>query len=131
MMKKATLTRKLKNEYGVFGHLDIHDSLLRFTTLEHPKLYIPKNGYRVVRDTTGRFQWYEVAGVPNRSEIEFHEGNLFKHTRGCILVGLYYQGDAIVHSLEALRLMRDWFGDEDWWLNIEHDFSILRVTKND
>lgn len=122
-MKSAILKRKIKNQYGIFGQLDIDNYINRFITLEHDILYIPAGSYNVVRDTTGKYRWYEVQDVPNRTEIELHEGNLKKHTRGCILVGLYYLDYEIRKSKKALTIMKDYFKNEDWNLTIKEDFK--------
>jgi len=47
---------------------------------------IPAGHYKFKRDTHGRFQWFRVLEVPDRSAIEFHEGTKPSHSQGCILV---------------------------------------------
>ena len=70
---------------------------------------IPEGMYRVRRDTTGRFQYYEVMDVPNRTEIEMHRGTKPSHSQGCIL----FLTDS------DLGVLLDWFGDNDWVLEIK------------
>lgn len=48
---------------------------------------IPAGIYKCVKDNTGKFQFYKVLNVPNRSNIEIHQGNYESDTEGCILVG--------------------------------------------
>lgn len=43
----------------------------------------------------------EVADVPGRGDILIHTGNLPRHTRGCILVGMRHVGNMVVDSREA------------------------------
>lgn len=69
---------------------------------------IPYGQYRVKRNTTGRFQYYGIENVPNRSNIEIHKGTLPSHSDGCILL----------LTNEDLSVLMDWFGDDDWYLDI-------------
>ncbi|WDP86146.1 MAG: hypothetical protein HUN05_14270 [Desulfobacter sp.] len=46
---------------------------------ERPRKISPKYG-----DT------FEITGVPNRTHVLIHPGNLVKHTRGCVLLGQYF-----------------------------------------
>ena len=64
-----------------------------YPTLERPWLdnqpnisCIPAGHYKFTRDTHGRFQWFMVLDVPNRTNIEFHTGTKPTHSQGCILV---------------------------------------------
>lgn len=97
-----------------------------FKTLERPWLNntpssscIPEGCYLVKRDKTGRFQYYAVQEVPNRSAIEFHAGNFVEHSQGCILVGegLNREQD-LVNSNNAINKMVEIIGDNDFILNI-------------
>jgi len=79
----------------------------QFPTLERPWLKnqtsiscIPAGHYKFIRDTHGRFQWFRVLDVLERTHIEFHEGSLPSHSKGCILL-----------SHEALTAMMWFFGD--------------------
>jgi hypothetical protein len=47
---------------------------------------IPAGHYKFKRDTYGRFQWFEVLGVYNRTHIEMHLGTKPSHSEGCILL---------------------------------------------
>ena len=99
---------------------------IRFPTLERPWLNnkvsiscIPEGCYLVKRDKTGRFQYYAVQEVPNRSGIEFHAGNFVEHSQGCILVGegLNREQD-LANSNNAINKMVELIGDNDFILNI-------------
>ena len=79
-----------------------------FDTLERPWLNnqtsiscIPAGNYKFTRDTHGRFQWFRVLDVPDRTNIEFHTGSKPEHSEGCILV-----------SMECLKSMLWFFGDK-------------------
>lgn len=49
---------------------------------------IPPGRYRCLRKTSPRFgETFEITGVPGRSHILFHAGNLAADTRGCVLLG--------------------------------------------
>ena len=47
---------------------------------------IPAGFYRFARDTHGRFQWFRLLHVPNRTHIEMHLGTRPSHSQGCILM---------------------------------------------
>jgi hypothetical protein len=89
-------------------------------TLEPPNLNnqrniscIPEGIYVIKRNKTGRFQYYEVQDVPNRSNIEMHKGVIPEHSDGCILL----------LTNEDLEVLLDWFGDNAWVLNIQEDIQ--------
>ena len=69
---------------------------------------IPYGQYRITRNKTGRFQYFGVEDVPNRTHIEMHYGSIPTHSDGCILFTT--QGD--------LDTLMQWFGDDDWYLEI-------------
>jgi hypothetical protein len=90
------------------GKLTLPDGI-EYPTLERPWLNnqpsiscIPAGHYKFKRDTHGRFQWFRVLDVPERTHIEFHEGTKPSHSAGCILV-----------SHDALTAMMWFFGDEE------------------
>lgn len=43
-----------------------------------------------------------LEGVPARSGIRIHSGNTSKDTKGCILVGLHFNGESLTDSRQAL-----------------------------
>jgi hypothetical protein len=84
-------------------------------TLERPWLdnmvsisCIPSGHYKFKRDTHGRFQWFRVLDVPNRTHIEFHQGSKPKHSEGCILMSTY-----------DLNQMMEFYGDEELTYTLE------------
>ena len=74
------------------------DGAPTFPTLELPWLdnarrvsCIPVGKYQLRRINSPTFgQAFEVADVPNRSEILIHPGNTVEDIQGCILVGEYF-----------------------------------------
>ena len=88
----------------------------RLTTLEPPDRgnevnvsCIPEGVYKITRNRTGRFQYYGVEDVPNRTNIEIHKGTKPSHSDGCILL----------LTDDSLRVLLQWFGDFNWLLNIK------------
>lgn len=78
---------------------------LKLTTLERPYLdnqrnisCIPEGTYEVRRDRTGRFTWFAVQNVPNRTAIEFHEGTKPEHSEGCILMSVLDLQDLLLET---------------------------------
>jgi len=89
-------------------------------TLERPWLNnqvsiscIPAGIYKFKRDTHGRFQWFRLLDVPNRTHIEMHEGTKPEHSEGCILMSKT--------DLNALK----------WFCNDENLTYILEVRDYD
>ena len=62
---------------------------------------IPAGFYKFMRDTHGRFQWFRVLCVHERTNIEFHEGSKPSHSEGCILM-----------SNADLNTLKWWCGNE-------------------
>ena len=94
-----TILRKYHSQ-GTTGKL-ISDKVI-FRTLERPNLSnqqdnpntkqndsscIPEGIYKVVPDKTGRFQYFKVLDVLNRSNIEIHPANSIEDLLGCIGIG--------------------------------------------
>ena len=102
-MPDLTLMRiRTDKEKGTFGNLYI-DTKFFCNTIEPPdfnddgiddnekgRSCIPAGDYLCKRDYyhRGKYETFEITGVPNRSEIKFHTGNDVRHTAGCILIGL-------------------------------------------
>lgn len=102
-MPDLTLMRiRTDKKKGTFGNLYI-DTKFFCNTIEPPdfnddgiddnekgRSCIPVGTYVCKRDYyhRGKYETFEVTGVPNRSEIKFHTGNDVRHTAGCILLGL-------------------------------------------
>lgn len=77
-----------------------------------PHGWEPNSGYRFKKT------WL-VNGVPNRSAILIHAGNTHVDTHGCILVGLLSKGSRLIHSLEAMNLLRKVIGKNQFELVID------------
>jgi len=81
-----------KQTNGVFT---LYDAAFQGYTLERPWVNnepniscIPEDIYFVKPDNTGKFQWFEITHVPNRSNIEMHGANKVQHLQGCIGLGI-------------------------------------------
>ena len=96
-MQSVELIRLEKGGQGTFGVLRL-DGEVFCVTLEPPERgnltdisCIPAGRYRCRRVVSPRFgETFEVTGVPGRSQILVHAGNLAADTRGCVLVGRRY-----------------------------------------
>ena len=106
------LTRTESGPDGTLGELAINGER-RFFTLEpdedraeHPA--IPVGTYRVVVSYSVRFKRMLpcVVGVPGRSGIRLHPGNVAGDTDGCILLGMAKTGTAVLRSREACELFQ-------------------------
>ena len=52
---------------------------------------IPCGNYAALRKQSPRYgDTFEITGVPNRTHILIHPGNVVDHTKGCILLGQYF-----------------------------------------
>jgi len=63
-----------------------------------------------------------VTDVYGRTYILFHSGNVEKDTAGCILPGLAFgelDGQpAVLHSAQAMKVLENVVGKEDWILTV-------------
>jgi hypothetical protein len=93
-MRKIDITRLEKSEEGTFGVLRL-DGRVQCVTLEPPERgnrvgvsCIPAGTYTCRRVDSPTFgPTFEVADVPGRTAILFHQGNVARDTHGCILLG--------------------------------------------
>jgi hypothetical protein len=93
-MKTVDITRLEKSEDGTFGVLRL-DGRVQCVTLEPPERgnrvgvsCIPAGTYTCRRVDSPTFgPTFEVTGVPGRTAILFHQGNVLRDTHGCILLG--------------------------------------------
>ena len=74
--------------------------------------HIPEGVYEVVRHQSPKFgDCYLVKDVPNRSHILFHQGNFYRDTLGCILVGEYkatdIDGDGFVDIVNSSKTFKE------------------------
>lgn len=113
-MKLITLTRVEYSSKGIFGMLEDDKESFLLNTLERayesgqntfiPK--VPRGTYTCVRGdhkllTLLPFETFEVTGVIDHSGILFHPGNKETDSEGCILLGLFRNGDVILSSRAA------------------------------
>jgi len=97
MVETMELIRVEKGEEGTFGVLRL-DGRVFCVTLEPPDRgnlpdvsCIPAGSYRCRRVESPHFgPSYEVEGVPGRSHILLHAGNVASDTHGCVLLGREY-----------------------------------------
>ncbi|OIQ49732.1 hypothetical protein BerOc1_01657 [Pseudodesulfovibrio hydrargyri] len=93
-MRKVDITRLEKSEEGTFGVLRL-DGRVQCVTLEPPERgnrvgvsCIPAGTYTCRKVDSPSFgPTFEVTGVPGRTAILFHQGNVARDTHGCILLG--------------------------------------------
>ncbi|MFT5702884.1 MAG: hypothetical protein ACI9TO_000238 [Rickettsiales bacterium] len=93
-MNKLILKRKYRSGEATLGVLLDQENKEICKTLENPWINnevgiscIPEGTYEVVSDNLGRFQYWKILNVPNRTGVEIHNGNKEQHTKGCILFG--------------------------------------------
>lgn len=128
-MKKVKLNRKKlitnsKNDSPVciLGKLE-SDGKEIAATLENPWLdnlqgisCIPSGQYKCVKDNTGKFQWWKILDVEGRQDIEIHQGNYAKDTRGCIIIGQdwAWEGEEpkVINSTATLKKLQKILSDE-------------------
>jgi hypothetical protein len=106
------LIRESAGEQGTLGRLLVNGRF-GFFTLEpdedranHPA--IPVGTYRVVVTPSVRFKRMLplVIGVPGRSGIRIHPGNVADDTDGCILLGMSQTDDSVQSSRAACELFQ-------------------------
>ena len=111
--KTFILRRIWKNEAGVWGTLIDYKKDQPFAvTLENDYYAIPAGMYELQKYSSKKFKkTYEVTGVPGRTKIIIHKGNIEAHTKGCILIGEQFEDDSILYSshgfIEFMNRMND------------------------
>ena len=83
--------------FGTFGILKINKSVF-CVTLEPPdkeniqnKSSIPAQQYECHKFNSPTFgKTYKIMGVPERTNVLLHAGNLVKHTKACIILAQYF-----------------------------------------
>lgn len=130
-MSKAFLFRIDKTCKYTRGYLIINGEL--FHTLERPWKNnrrniscIPSGSYNctyLVRSASGKYRKvYHVESVAKRSGILIHNGNLVKHSKGCILIGMragYLDGKpAVLKSRAAVRKLNKLMKGESFTLQV-------------
>ena len=132
-MTIARLLRIEKTESETLGLLQM-DGETACLTLEppdrnnlHNRSCIPPGRYRCARKASPRFgETFEITGVPGRSHILFHAGNLADDTHGCVLLGRRFGRlngrRAVLESGLALQSFLDGLrGQNDFELEIRED----------
>lgn len=112
-MDVVVLKRVIVSSVVTQGVLCLGDRAL-CVTLEKPWLgnrrnvsCIPDGRYDVQPFSGVRYRdVWQVMDVPQRSYILFHAGNSVADTDGCILVGRAFHGARILHSRDALDMLR-------------------------
>lgn len=110
-MKTIDIIRLEKSDQGTFGVLK-RDGEVFCVTLEPEDRgnaanvsCIPEGEYTAQRVNSPTFgDTFEITGVPGRSHILFHAGNVEGDTHGCVLLGRSYghlKGDRAVLSSGA------------------------------
>ena len=133
MMKTVTLQRTAHLSNGTTGEMTLPSGAV-LQTIEPPWAdnktgvsCIPAFTYTVNRDKTGRYQYYEVTNVPNRSAIEIHPANYFinphgkQELHGCIAPGLSKMpGDlpGVASSRSACKKLLDEMGEDSFLLEV-------------
>lgn len=99
---------------GTFGAMLISDHVF-CVTLEPPDFdnqknisNIPPGKYICKRTNSPKYgATFEITGVPNRSHVLFHAGNVVTHTKGCVLLarkwGILGKDRAILNSGNTFR----------------------------
>jgi len=93
-MRLFTLKRKYRQDEATLGFIIDENKKEICKTLENPWLdnkplvsCIPEGTYKVIKDNSGKFQYWKILGVAGRDKIEIHNGNKEKDTKGCVIVG--------------------------------------------
>ena len=142
MDRRAVLTRDESTDHGTRGVLVAGDLVLH--VMEPPwrdnrprRSCVPPGTYDVVPHVSPRYgRSLLVTGVPGRSHILIHAGNVggdrdlgwHTHTLGCLLPGLRrgrleVQGRvqaAVLASRTALRHVMTWAADRPFTLEVSH-----------
>lgn len=108
------IVRLEEAEDGSFGSLLIEGHVF-CVSLEPPDKdnqknisNIPPGKYTCKRVNSPKYgETFEITGVPNRSHVLFHSGNVVKHTKGCVLLarkfGVLGKDRAILNSGKTFR----------------------------
>ena len=122
-MQQLKLKRVIESNKANLGIITLEgEEVCR--TLENPwldnKAYlscIPKGKYKVEKYSSAKYpDVWELKSVEDRTYILIHNGNLAKHTQGCILVGRNwgFLGEelAVTSSKNTLDHLREILDDE-------------------
>ena len=128
---QVEIFRVESGKQGTYGVLTIEGKFFCIT-LEPENLNnlpdlscIPAGTYHCIGKLSEKFGLcFEVLGVPNRTGILFHYGNVLADTHGCILLGVEYNplNRKILKSLNAWGYFKTIVG-EDFTLTIKNLFA--------
>ena len=115
-MKALKLTRLDQSDWATFGTLTDEENRKLCVTLElpwrnnaHGVSCIPPGQYIARRRFSPKrgYDLFGIEGVPDRSDIEMHIGNLPSDSEGCVLLGTVFgllgQKAGVLQSGEAFR----------------------------
>ena len=129
-MEAVLYRHKLTSMYTI-GKLVYGDTI--HATIERPWLgnaanisCIPSGSYTckfIKRSASGKYRnVYHIIGVPGRSGILIHAGNLVRHSRGCVILGTRHgklvNRQAVLNSRSAVKSLADHFKGEDFILHV-------------
>jgi basic membrane lipoprotein Med (substrate-binding protein (PBP1-ABC) superfamily) len=128
---KVFLIRTERKSTHTLGVLVVGDT--KFYIIERPWLNnqrniscIPSGTYQVdylARSASGKYKkCYHVRNVPNRGGILIHNGNLVKHSKGCLIngkrAGFIAGARAVLSSRTAMRELHKLIGPNSFTLEI-------------
>lgn len=135
MLRVKLLRTHLKGNVTL-GALIVEDKL--FCTLELPWKdnqsnisCIPHGEYfceYLPASASGKYRKvYHVKGVPGRVGILIHNGNLVKHTKGCVILGMRHgklgDEDAVLESTKAMRQLNSILNKRPFILEVTDGIS--------
>lgn len=116
----VTLRRYQQDLFGTHGQLEDSGGNVLCYTIERPWLNnahniscIPTGTYACtphVKSNNGQRCW-EVTGVPDRTGILIHTGNVMGDSEGCIIVGLLADATGVAESELALYKLQNLLQD--------------------
>ena len=134
-MKQIRLTRIETNpNQGTFGVLTIEGEAFCVTLEPYWRdnvsefSSIPAGQYVCKPFNSPKFgDVYLVTDVAGRSMVEFHTGNVDRHTRGCILLGQYFgklssRERAVLNSGKTFKSFLSRMGNEEFNLTIVESY---------
>ncbi len=112
---KIILHRIIEDQYGTHGQLRTEDGTILCCTIERQWLdnkpnvsCIPVGEYQCVpHDSAKHPKTWEITGVPGRSEILIHTGNVDLDSTGCVIVGTASSVTGVVMSAVAMAKLRE------------------------
>ena len=126
---EGIINRTWRREDGRFG-VFIFDSVPFAVTLENDKLCIPAGRYLCKRTRTPTYGIvFEITGVPGRTAILIHWGNIDDNSKGCVLLGesfnVWSDGSVSVASSKIAfqEFMQRAEGIDSFWLTVKETWE--------